>query len=332
MPGGADPAARTRGHAPARAAALACVLCTIGCNGTRPPPSGHVIEIDIDDHGLAGLWMASAPNIKGLIARGTLAFSRVVVPTHSNQNNMSLLTGQYPDGDDVPANDWLARDNGFVSPVSLAGGSRRGLRALRQEPAAHPRRQRLPRGPRRRWAHGVRRRAAAVRGGRRRRPPVDRGDHARHAARDDDLQTADAEQILHRHSRLPGERRRTATAYDGPPASGETPDPVHAARRRRPRARLLASHPMPAFMFVWDFVALDDDPTSMYGADGPAARADHRGLRRRPRRAARRARRQEAARQHQHPLHARSRQGRHPQPGRARHAGGRSRRPAGARW
>ena len=61
-------------------------------------PKGHVIEIDIDDHGLAGLWMANAPNLKGLIARGTLAFSRVDVPTHSNQNNMTLLTGQYPDG------------------------------------------------------------------------------------------------------------------------------------------------------------------------------------------------------------------------------------------
>ena len=80
-----------------------------------------MIEIDIDDHGLAGLWMASAPNIKGLIARGTLAFTRVVVPTHSNQNNMALLTGQYPDGNDVPANDWLGRDNGFVSPVSVGG-------------------------------------------------------------------------------------------------------------------------------------------------------------------------------------------------------------------
>ncbi len=50
-----------------------------GCGGGSGPqgPKGHVIEIDIDDHGLAGLWMANAPNLKGLIARGTLAFSRV---------------------------------------------------------------------------------------------------------------------------------------------------------------------------------------------------------------------------------------------------------------
>ena len=27
---------------------------------------------------------------------------------------------------------------------------------------------------------------------------------------------------------------------------------------------------MPAYMFIWDFIALDDDPTSSYGADGNA--------------------------------------------------------------
>ena len=100
-----------------QAVGLAVLLAAAaGCGSNQPPgPSGHVIVIDIDDHGLAGLWMANAPNIKGLIARGTLAFSRVVVPTHSNQNNISILTGQYPDGNDVPANDWLSRTGGFVS-------------------------------------------------------------------------------------------------------------------------------------------------------------------------------------------------------------------------
>src|ERR1700729_3817603 len=86
-------------------AALSLAAISLGCGGGSAPagPSGHVIEIDIDDHGLAGLWMANAPNLKGLIARGPLAFSRVVVPTHSNQNNMSLRPGQYPDGDNVPS-------------------------------------------------------------------------------------------------------------------------------------------------------------------------------------------------------------------------------------
>src|SRR5882672_6280813 len=92
------------------------------CGGdNRPGPAGHVIEIDIDDHGLAGLWMANAPNLKALIARGTLAFSRVDLPTHSNQNNMTLVTGQYPDGHNVPSNGWLSRTAGFTTPVNLPG-------------------------------------------------------------------------------------------------------------------------------------------------------------------------------------------------------------------
>src|SRR5438477_6087449 len=101
------------------------VAAVLGCGGGDAPPgpssSSRVIEIDIDDHGLAGLWMANAPNLKGLIARGTLAYSRVVVPTHSNQNNIALLTGQYADGNDVPANSWLGRQRNFAPPLSLVG-------------------------------------------------------------------------------------------------------------------------------------------------------------------------------------------------------------------
>src|SRR5882672_6761109 len=101
---------------------LAVLVVLTGCGGSSGGgPSTHVIEIDIDDHGLAGLWMANAPNLKGLIARGTLAFSRVVVPTHSNQNNMALLTGQYPDGHNVPSNAWLSRTMNFALPVNLPG-------------------------------------------------------------------------------------------------------------------------------------------------------------------------------------------------------------------
>src|SRR5215831_460818 len=103
------------------AVALATLLAGCGDNQTQGGPAGHVILIDIDDHGLAGLWMANAPNLKGLIARGTLAFSHVDVPTHSNQNNMTLLTGQYPEGHNVPANGWLSRATGFMPPVNLPG-------------------------------------------------------------------------------------------------------------------------------------------------------------------------------------------------------------------
>src|SRR6185295_15561793 len=92
-----------------------------GAIASGPVYAKHVIEIDIDDHGLAGLEMANAPNLKGLIARGTLAYTRVIIPTHSNQSNMALITGQYPDGNNVPANAWLGRDINFVPPVNLPG-------------------------------------------------------------------------------------------------------------------------------------------------------------------------------------------------------------------
>src|SRR5882672_5095876 len=105
------------------------LLCALGitaaaCGGgggtdTPQPSRPHVIEIDVDDHGLAGLWMANAPNLKGLIARGTLAYSRVLVPTHSNQNNITLLCGQYPEGHSVPSNSWLSRAQNFAPPLNL---------------------------------------------------------------------------------------------------------------------------------------------------------------------------------------------------------------------
>ena len=105
-----------------RTVLVVALALVVGCGGGAPHgPTGHVIEIDIDDHGLAGLWMANAPNLRGLIARGTFAFSHVDLPTHSNQNNMTLVTGQYPDGHDVPSNGWLDRTAGFVSPVNLPG-------------------------------------------------------------------------------------------------------------------------------------------------------------------------------------------------------------------
>src|SRR3954468_8141608 len=100
--------------------ALVLAAARCGSDDAAPAPAGHVIEIDIDDHGLAGLWAANAPNLKGLIARGTLAYSRVLVPTHSNQNNIALLCGQYPDGHNVPSNSWLARDKGFMPPLLLS--------------------------------------------------------------------------------------------------------------------------------------------------------------------------------------------------------------------
>jgi hypothetical protein len=253
----------------ARAAALTFAAWTLGCNGTRPGPSGHVIEIDIDDHGLAGLWMANAPNIKGLIARGALAFSRVVVPTHSNQNNMALLTGQYPDGDNVPSNDWLDRGAGFVSPVTFPGLSVGDYALYGKNPL-------LTRGD------SVYR-AVRDAGGRSayvgELPPFEAGaDDVHLSIVGTTLDTpfgvttiaeSDAKQILTGVLDYPP-AVTDSYAYDGPPASGETQTQFTLRDAAAYVRATSADHPMPAFMFVWDFIALDDDPTGTYGADGAA--------------------------------------------------------------
>ena len=163
---------------------------------------------------------------------------------------------------------------------------------------------------------GLRRRAAAVRGGRRRRPPVDRRHHVRHAARPSTVDDRGQDLLTNSLGYPPD-------VADGYTLRRARPTPA----RRRPASRCAtpppssARHAVPAVMFVWDFIALDDDPTSRlrrrrrrrspqiiedYDAglgELLAALADKR-----------------PARQHQHPLHARPRQGRHAQPGGARHA------------
>lgn len=250
--------------------AMVAGACGGGGGGGGPKgPASHVILIDIDDHGLAGLWQADAPNLKGLIARGTLAFSRVVVPTHSNQNNMALLTGQYPDGNDVPANDWLSRANGFQSPVSLGGALSIGDYALY---GSNPL---LTRGDSVYRATGRAGGRSAYVG---ELPPFEAGADDVHLtvvgtqfATPLGLLTVDkpnAENILTGTLGYP-QQVAGAYGYDGPPASGET----QTQFTLRDAAELVrgtsASKPMPAFLFVWDFLALDDDPTSTYGADGP---------------------------------------------------------------
>ncbi|HLK93832.1 MAG TPA: alkaline phosphatase family protein [Polyangia bacterium] len=248
-----------------RAAALLAALAS-GCGSNQPSgPSGHVIFIDIDDHGLAGLWMANAPNIKGLIARGTLAFSRVVVPTHSNQNNIALLTGQYPDGNDVPANDWLSRTGGFVSPVSVAGELSVGDYALWDENPLRVRGDSLYRA-----TSAVGGRSAYVG----ELPPFEAGaDDVHLSIIGTTFETplgpltvdeTTAKNILTMSFGYP-QSVADSYSFDGPPASGET----QTQFTLRDAADYVRAHGLPATMFVWDFVALDDDPTSMYGADGP---------------------------------------------------------------
>jgi len=248
-------------------ALLSLAALALGCGGSSSAPSGpsgHVIEIDIDDHGLAGLWMANAPSIKGLIARGTLAFTRVVVPTHSNQNNMALLTGQYPDGNNVPANDWLGRDNGFVSPVSVGGELNVGDYAEWDKNPLRVRGDSVYGA-----THAAGGRSAYVG----ELPPFEAGaDDVHLSILGTMFQTPfgpltvdepTAKNLLTNSLGYPS-NVANGYSYDGPPESGET----QTQFTLRAAADYIRNHPMPAFMFIWDFLALDDDPTTQYGANG----------------------------------------------------------------
>ena len=240
-----------------------------GCGGgARRGPAGHVIEIDIDDHGLGGLWMASAPNLKGLIARGTLAFSRVDVPTHSNQNNMTLVTGQYPEGHDVPSNGWLSRTAGFTSPVNLPGLSV-GDYALWDVNPLRTRGDSVYRA-----VHDAGGRPAYVG----ELPPFEVGADDVHLSilgttfGPITITPSSAEGLLTDLLHYP---KDVASGYhfDGPPAAGESQ--LHFTLRDAAdfvRATD-GAHPMPAYLFVWDFIALDGDPTAALGADGAGVAA-----------------------------------------------------------
>jgi arylsulfatase A-like enzyme len=234
-----------------------------GCGDRPSGPRGHVIEIDIDDHGLSALWTANAPNLKGLITRGTLAFSRVDVPTHSNQNNMTLLTGQYPDGHDVPSNAWLSRAAGFAAPLPLPGLTL-GDYVLYDKNPLRTRGDSVYRA-----VHDAGGRSAYVG----QLPPFDVGADDVHlsivgaslggSAVDATTAPALLQDLLGYPADVVGRYH-----FDGPPATGETEtrftlrDAADLVRATGP------GNPMPNYLFVWDFLALDDDPTSSFGADG----------------------------------------------------------------
>jgi arylsulfatase A-like enzyme len=240
-----------------------------GDDHATPDTGNHVVLIDIDDHGLAALWMAQAPNLKGLIARGTLAYSRVDVPTHSNQNNYTLLTGQYPDGHNVPHNAWLSRARDFTSPVNIPG-LEIGDYALWEVNPLRTRGDTVYAAVR---AAGMR---SAYVG---ELPPFEVGADdvyltitgvmANTGLGTLTLDAPAAKAILTNSLRYP-KAVVDGYRYDGPPAPGESQ--LHFTLRDAARV-VRESNPVPAFMFVWDFIALDDDPTSRFGTDSPEVAA-----------------------------------------------------------
>ncbi len=263
-------------------ALLSPCLLAAACGGSSPPAppppafATHTIEIDIDDHGLAGLWMANAPNLKGLIARGTLAFSRVVVPTHSNQNNMALVTGQYPDGDNVPSNAWLSRSANFSTPVNLPGVAAGDYILYDKNPL-------LTRGD---SVYRAVQRAGGKTAYFGQLPPFEAGADDVHLTivgasfGATTITPPIASGLLTGLLHYP---KSVVDSYhiDGPAAPGET----YLQFTMRDAAALIratsAQNPMPAYMFIWDFIAIDDDPTAQFGADGDAIVKIDRGVRRR---------------------------------------------------
>jgi arylsulfatase A-like enzyme len=244
-----------------RLALAMMVFAAAGCGGGSAPqgPKGHVIEIDIDDHGLAGLWMANAPNLKGLIARGTLAFSRVDVPTHSNQNNMTLLTGQYPEGHNTPANGWLSRTAGFTSPVNLPGLTI-GDYALWDKNPLRTRGDSVYHA-----VHAAGGRTAYVG----ELPPFEVGaDDVRLTIVGTTFGSITVDKmgagILLASALGYPSNVINSYSFTGPPETGETQ--LHFTLRDA-AAYVRAAKTIPAYMFVWDFIALDGAEAAAPGTD-----------------------------------------------------------------
>jgi predicted AlkP superfamily pyrophosphatase or phosphodiesterase len=286
---------------PLALAALALVACgnddvpDAGPAVDAGPADGgaqYVVEIDIDDHGLKALWSSPSPNLRRMIREGTLAFTRVDLPTHSNHNNMTLITGEWPEADNVPANSWLSRSaqpsvnggpswNAWQEPFNFLAGLGQGEYVFYQ---FNPLNQ--VDGP----AHHVdsvwSTVAAAGLGpsyyvGQ--LPPWDVGaDHVHYTVKDATLfgiplDSSTITQLLGSLFHYPDDYVANRVTLDGPP----TPAPFlpdggpetieHFTLRDAAdvwQATLANGNPPPRYMFVWAFIALDGDPTAKYGADG----------------------------------------------------------------
>jgi arylsulfatase A-like enzyme len=250
-----------------RAALAVCLIFSAcGDDTTRvpPQPGAHIIFIDIDDHGLGALWDSNSPNLQRFAKEGTLAYSRVDIPTHSNQSNITLLTGAWPEVTDVPHNSWLDRSKNYSQPFSLFSLSQGsyiyydlnplGARVESLYSAAH--------------AAGLKSTFVGL------LPPFEHGaDEVHFTVYQSELlglfqvtkQLADA---VFMQLRYPADV--TAQFHlDGPPMMNE---PVNTFTLRDAGIifdkAVAGGPPPPQFMFIWDYIELDGAPTNIDGADG----------------------------------------------------------------
>jgi hypothetical protein len=255
-----------------RSLGLSCSLLVVasfvgGCHREPPQDDLHLIYIDLDDHGLAGLWAANAPTLQSWIKGGTLAFSRVDIPTHSNQSNETLITGCWPDADNLPSNGYLDRTN-YRAALSLSASLTVGDYIFYdQNPLLTSNGGRVASiysqiAPDYSTYVGM-------------LPPFEHGASEVHFTLNGayleglqittDLATTLLECTLH----YPPDYVKTLH-LDGPPNPGESLGHYtmeDAAQIFRAAAQ--GQGTVPRVMFVWDFIALDGNPTNKFGADGP---------------------------------------------------------------
>ncbi len=276
---------------------LVFVLFAAACgpSSTKKSTTPYVIEIDIDDHGLKALWQANAPNLKKMIHEGTLAYSRTALPTHSNHNNMALITGNYPDGHDVAANGPLDRQNyahDFAPDIDFPGlpvGDYCEYPDNPLNPAAKHHVDNV-------WTTAAAAKLPTTYVGQ--FPIWDIGADVSHLALlneslmgiQADAQTVDGvvsgifkypQPYIDQHFILdgPGDTPATidhSTTMQGPwttkatyaGSADETTEHFTIRDAAEVWKAAAAGQKPPRYMFVWDFLALDGDPTSEYGADG----------------------------------------------------------------
>ena len=74
--------------------------------------SGTTVAICIDGLDPEYLKACETPNITELIRKGFLALAQCMMPSVTNVNNVSMLTGRYPQDHGICSNYWLVRDKG----------------------------------------------------------------------------------------------------------------------------------------------------------------------------------------------------------------------------